>query len=95
MSNAHRNGDSRSCGATTVVSGQSFVTVEGQLWAVDKDPNSHGGGALNASTPYITISGKKIVIAGDSAAPDSLCPIPGGNHCNPAAVGFSSLIKVG
>lgn len=95
MPNAHRDGDARSCGATTEVIGQDFVTIEGQLWAVNRDPNSHGDGELIAATTYITIGGKRVVVVGDSADPDALCPIPGGNHCEPKAVGFSSLVTVG
>jgi len=94
MAYSHRHNDSRACGALTVVSGQDFVTIEGQLWAVDGNPNSHGGGALSASKTYVTIGGKPIIVAGDSAAPDALCPTAGGPHCAPSAVGFSNLVDV-
>ena len=41
MPAAHRNGDLRTCGATTSVTGQSTVTVNGKLWAVLGDKDSH------------------------------------------------------
>ena len=59
---AHRNGDLRTCGATTIVSGQSKVYVNGKLWAVDGDPNSHGAGNLKPSTSKVYVSGKKVII---------------------------------
>lgn len=92
---AHRHGDQRSCGATTVVSGQSFVTVDGQLWAVENDQNTHGAGGLIASKSYIKIGGKSVIVVTDSANPDNLCPSLGGEHCNPKASSGSSLIDVG
>jgi uncharacterized Zn-binding protein involved in type VI secretion len=95
MAYCHRDGDSRSCGATTIVSGQNFVFVDSHLWSVDGDGNTDGGGALNTSHSWLTIAGKGIIVAGDGAAPDSLCPIPGGPHCAPNAVGFDDLINVG
>jgi len=94
MAYCHRNSDSRNCGAGTVVTGQDFVKVEGQLWAVNGDPNDHGSGGLIASCDYISIAGKRIIVVGNSANPDNLCPVPGGNHCNPMSVGFSSLVNV-
>lgn len=88
MPAAHRHGDGRICGATTVVSGQSTVYVNGQLWAVAGDGNSHGGGALSPSGSTIEINGKKIIVnAPDGAAADSLCPIP--PHCGPSTSGGS------
>lgn len=94
MANSHRHGDSRVCGATTIVDGQSFVTIEGKLWAVDKDPNSHGAGNLNTSRTWITIDGKGVICKGDSAAADTLCFTVGPPHCVPSAVGFSDLVDV-
>jgi uncharacterized Zn-binding protein involved in type VI secretion len=89
---AHRHGDSRICGASTIVAGQSHVTVEGQLWAVDGDPNDHGGGALISTHAWLTINGKGVIVAQDPAGADALCPVP--PHCNPSAVGFSDLVDV-
>lgn len=94
MPNSHVHGNSRACGATTIVVGQTFVTVNGKLWAVEGDINTDGGGALSSSHSWLTINGKGVIVNGDSAAPDSLCPIPGGAHCNPDATGFDSLIEV-
>lgn len=91
----HRNSDSRSCGASTVVSGQDFVSVNGQLWAVEGDGDSDGGGALIATQSYIMINGKLVILQGDPAGPDSLCIPVGGNHCSPTAVSGDSLVTVG
>jgi uncharacterized Zn-binding protein involved in type VI secretion len=86
---SHRNGDSRNCGATTVVRSQSFVTVDGQLWAVNGDPNTHGDGDLITSNPWLTISGLGVIVVGDSADPDDA------GHADPAAVSGDGLIVVG
>ena len=43
---AHRDKDSRDCGASTIVSNQKTTKVNGKLWAVEGDPNDHGNGAL-------------------------------------------------
>jgi uncharacterized Zn-binding protein involved in type VI secretion len=96
MGNAiHRQDDSRSCGATTVVSGQTTVFAGGKLVAVNGDQNSHGGGALVAATNNVFINGKMVVNVGDTAGPDSLCPVPGGPHCAPAATSGLGTIVVG
>lgn len=89
---AHCHGDARNCGASTIVGGQSHVTISGKLWAVEGDPNSHGGGALISSHGWLTIKGRGVIVAGDHAAADSLCPTP--PHCDPVAVGFSPLVDV-
>lgn len=94
MTEAHVNGQLRSCGATTIVSGQNFVKVDGQLWAVENDQNSHGSGQLIASKTYVKIGGKSVIIKGDSAQQDALCPSLGGEHCNPKAQEGKSFIKV-
>jgi hypothetical protein len=81
---AHRHGDARVCGATTVVTGQSNTYVDGKLWAVEGDPNTDGGGGLIASQSATFIEGKRVIVhAPDSAAPDMLCPIAP-VHCLPA-----------
>jgi hypothetical protein len=86
MVQVHRNGDSRACGASTVVSGQDFVFVDGELWAVDGDPNSHGGGSLSpGKIAAIYINGKRVIGVGDSAASDDLCIPLGAPHCSPNA----------
>jgi hypothetical protein len=84
MAGAHLNGQLRTCGATTIVVGQTSVFVNGLLWAVDGDVNSHGNGNLIASGTFVTIAGKRVVInKPDLAMPDNLCPVPGGTHCSP------------
>jgi len=90
---AHRNTDARTCGATTIVSGQSTVFVNGLLWAVNADQNTDGGGGLIASGSTVKINNKPIIINGDSADPDSLCPVPGGAHCAPAAAAGSPNVR--
>lgn len=72
MPGAHRNGDVRFCGAATIVQGQSTVFVNGKLWAVEGDPNTHGDGQLVAVTgTTVFIEGKKVIVAvGDTAVPD-------------------------
>ena len=95
MTAVHRHGDSRTCGATTVISGQGTVFVDGQLASVDGDPNSHGGGALVASTNQVFINGKMVVEVGDSAGADSLCPVVGGAHCGPGSASGSPTVFVG
>lgn len=87
MPKAHRQGDQRACGSTTIVTGQSTVFVKGKLWAVEGDMNTDGGGQLVSTTSGgIMINGKRAIVVGDSALPDALCPIPGGAHCNPVPV---------
>lgn len=80
MPGAHRNGDSRFCGATTIVSGQGNVYVNGKLWAVNGDQSTHGAGNLIQSygAGNIYINGTKVICAvGDLAAPDNaLHPAP-------------------
>lgn len=77
MAAAHRHGDSRVCGATTIVSGQSTVTVNNKLWAVDNDENTHGGGGLNPAGTTVTINNLKVVVSGDPADGDNaLHPLP-------------------
>lgn len=80
MPGAHRHGDSRFCGATTIVSGQSTVKVNGKLWAVAGDENTHGAGNLIPvyGAKNVRINGKLVICAvGDLAAGDNfLHPIP-------------------
>jgi hypothetical protein len=84
MPPAHRQGDARTCGATTVVSGQSTTFVDGKLWAVEGDPNTHSAGGLIPSGSSVLIQGKKVIVnAPDDANPDALCPIANAQHCTP------------
>lgn len=95
MSGAHRNTDSRACGASTVTLQSKEVYVNSLLWSIDNDPNSHGGGALSAKVNNVFIGGTMVVNISDSAAPDSLCAPLGGAHCGPSATGGSSDVFVG
>lgn len=86
MPEVHRDKDSRSCGATTNVIGQSTVYLNGKLVSVEGDTCSHGGGALKADTNIGNwyINGKKVVFKNSSASPDLA------GHINPKATGGSS-----
>lgn len=95
MSAIHRHGDSRSCGASTVVAGNSTVFANGKLVSVNGDPNSHGGGALSAGCNNVFVEGKLVVDVGDGAAGDGLCPVPGGPHCGPSSTSGSGDVTVG
>lgn len=94
MTICHRNGDSRDCGATTTVVGQSFVKVNGQLWAVEGDPNTHGDGQLIHTQSYIKINSILVIRVNDPASADDLCPVDGGAHCDPIASSGDSMITV-
>lgn len=91
----HRNTDSRICGASTVVSGQSSVFVNGLLASVDGDQDSHGAGGLTAACKEVYIGGKKVVIVTNDAQPDTLCFTIGPPHCDPSATGGSPSVFVG
>ena len=95
MSEIHRHGDSRTCGATTVVSGQSTVYAGGQLVAVNGDNDTDGAGGLVAASNEVYINSKKVVINGNGAAADSLCIPVGGAHCSPSANSGLSTVDVG
>lgn len=86
MVEVHRHGDSRACGATTLVTGQNFVFVDGQLWSVEGDQNTHSGGALIAGKiAAIYINGKRVIGNGDSAVEDGL------KHSDPATSGDANV----
>jgi len=89
MAGIHRNGDSRVCGATTVVAGNSTVFANGNLISVNGDPNTHGGGGLINSITDVFVEGILVIINGDSAAADALCDPIGPPHCNPYATSAS------
>lgn len=96
MTAAHRHGDLRACGATTIVAGQSTVFTNSVLWSVNGDPNSHGGGALiPGGAPTVFIAGLGVIVVGDAASPDALCIPVGGLHCAPAAVSGSGDVFAG
>lgn len=74
MPGVHRDGDSRFCGAVTIVTGQSTVKVEGKLVAVEGDESDHrpGGALISVYGSTVKIGGKKVIVAvGDKASPDS------------------------
>lgn len=92
----HRNSDSRTCGATTIVSGQGNVFANNLLVSVNGDPNSHGGGNLIAANNNVYINNKLVVNhSPESASPDALCPPLGGAHCNPQTANGSPNVFVG
>jgi hypothetical protein len=92
----HRNTDPRSCGATTIVSGQTTVYANNLLVSVNGDNNSHGGGTLAAANNDVYVNNKLVVNdTPEAAAPDSLCPPLGGAHCSPVTAGGSSTVFVG
>ena len=93
MAGAHRQTDSRACGTTTIVTGQSTVFVNGLLWAVDGDNNTDGDGALIASGSAVFINGLPVIVLGDSASADVLCIPLGGAHCNPSATSASGTVS--
>lgn len=95
MPAVHRDTDLRVCGATTVSAQGKNVFVNNLLWSIDGDPNSDSGGALSAGTNNVFIGGTAVCNNNDTAAPDSLCPIPGGPHCAPNASGGSDNVFVG
>jgi len=84
----HRNSDSRSCGATTIVIGQSTVFVNGLLASVKGDPNSHSDGKLLATINdgTVFINNKKLVLKGSDAVPDKKIGV---EHQDPKSVGAS------
>lgn len=70
MAAIHRHGDLRDCGATTIVSGQSNVYVNGVLVSVNQDQNTHGAGQLTASSNQVYVNNKLVVDVGDDALED-------------------------
>lgn len=68
MTQAHTHNQLRSCGATTIVSGQSSVRVNGLLWAVEGDQNTHVDGHLHAvNGTSVKINGKNVITVNDPA----------------------------
>ena len=90
----HRDTDSRACGAVTNAACNNVFT-NNLLSSVDGNPNSHGGSNLNARNPNVYIGNILVVINGNHASPDSLCPIPGGPHCTPRATSGSPNVYIG
>jgi len=62
------------------------------LISVENDTDSAGGGNIQATQHTVFVNNKAVIIIGDSASPDSLCPTQNGTHCNPKSkVGSSSV----
>jgi hypothetical protein len=96
MPAVHRHSDARSCGATTVVSGQSNVFANSLLIAVNDDPNTHGNGKLIAGSKAVFINNKLVVNnTPDSAKADDKCPKDGGEHCAPKTAAGSPNVFTG
>ena len=81
MPGAHRDMDSRFCGAGTVAKCNN-VYVNGRLWAVDGNENTHGGGNLKAVVGNtVKIGGIDVIVAvGDAADSDSVPHSPPDTH---------------
>ena len=94
MPATHRHGDARICGATTIVSGQDDVFVNGVLQAVHGDPNTHGAGNLIAGSKDVFVNGTLCVNhTADESLPDNLCPIA--PHCGPSTAAGSPDVFIG
>jgi uncharacterized Zn-binding protein involved in type VI secretion len=79
MPGAHRDGDSRFCGALTIAS-QSTVKVNGKPWSVNGDPSNHGAGNIICvyGAKNVRIGGILVACAvGDKAGADlAFHPVP-------------------
>ncbi len=71
--------------------------MNGRLWAVDGDPNSHGDGALIHSGSTVHVQGILVIVhAPDQASPDDLCIPIGEPHCDPfTAAGSGDVFAYG
>ena len=94
MPAAHRDGDSRNCGATTTVQNQGSVNVNGKLWAVKDSTDSHGaGGLINTTGSTVFIEGKPVIVHGpDHANPDNLC-LTNAVHSAPMTAGGTTKVN--
>jgi uncharacterized Zn-binding protein involved in type VI secretion len=97
MPPAHRHGDPRVCGATTVVVGQSTTYVDGKLWAVKDDINTDGDGQLIPTGSSVFVEGKPVIVhTPDHAQEDDLCIPIGAPHCDPeTAAGSGATFAYG
>ena len=94
MPGLHTNNHTRSCGAKTVVTGQSTVYAESQLVSVNGDNNSHGSGSLIAGSNQVFANGIAVVNnTPDSANADDLCD--GNSHCSPNTAQGCTTVFVG
>lgn len=79
MPGCHRNNDARYCGALTIVTNQSTVYVNNELWAVHGDRDTHITGDLIAAygpkTANVEIENIKVICApGDHAQTEPVPP---------------------
>ena len=79
MPGAHRNTYARDCGALTIVINQSTVYVNGKLWAVQGDVDSHGDGELTPTGTTVFVEKLPVVVKNDPASTDDE------GHSNPKA----------
>lgn len=95
MPPAHRDTDPRVCGATTDVTNQGTVKVNGLKWAVNGDKNSHGSGDLIAGHGLkVRIEGIPVIVhTPDGASADDLCIPVGPPHCSPVTAGGSANVS--
>ena len=77
MPGAHRQSDTRYCGATNETMFED-VRVNGSPWTVEGQGNTHGGGALNAVVgTSVRIHGIPVIVFGDTAGADNAAhPLP-------------------
>jgi uncharacterized Zn-binding protein involved in type VI secretion len=97
MPAAHRQGDTRVCGAATIVVGQGTTYVDGRLWAVKDDINTDGDGQLIPTGSSVFIQGKLVIVnTPDHAQMDDLCIPIGAPHCDPmTAAGSGATFAYG
>jgi hypothetical protein len=64
-----------------------------ELWAVEGDPNTDGGGGLKPDHGNtVKINFKPVIVHGpDHADPDELCPLP--PHCDPMTDQGSGTVR--
>lgn len=67
------------------------------LWAVDGDKESHGNGALKASTGdsspgTVFINNKPVIVGTTDADPDDKAPAEKGEHQNPKSQGTFATV---
>lgn len=90
----HRDRDRRICNHLTVVVGQDDVFANFKLVSVDRDPNTGGGGNLNAANNNVYANFKLVVNhTPEPADPDGSCPAS--PHCNPMTAEGSPNVFVG
>lgn len=79
MPGAHRDTDTRFCGATTIATDKK-VYVNAKAWALAGDPSTHGAGNLVQvyGPGNVYVGGIKVICAvGDKATPDNAFhPVP-------------------